>query len=316
MGMLEKNFKFQIKDLTEAGEFTGFASIFGNVDLQGDIVEKGAFARTLQHKGGRVPLLWQHKTDEPIGYVDVEEDDRGLRVTSGKLLINEVVRSKEAYALMKAGVLKGMSIGYDVVKEAWEKSNRILKELKLWEVSLVTFPANPSAGVTGVKSELCFKADTFKEVIEKAKIESELWDIRWKIQDALSASVGSIVDDKELDTQSKLSMLSTSIDQWKEAFMGWCIRAMSVSPNTITKGFEPDEKKEGRILSGANTTLVQQCIDVLQALLAAAKKVDSGDPNSPDSKSKDPASDLSDSEYRSLESMLQDMKNFTQRRVN
>lgn len=148
--------RFELKALSENGEFEGYAAYFGNVDHYGDVIERGAFRKTLLDKGGRVPLLWQHRVDEPIGIVELEEDELGLRVKRGWLDMG-VQRAKEAYSLLKSGVLRGLSIGYDSVKEVWEGSTRILKELRLWEVSLVTFGANPLALVTDVKAVVPFQ---------------------------------------------------------------------------------------------------------------------------------------------------------------
>lgn len=145
-----KSFQMELNDTSETGEFTGYASVYGNKDLVGDVVEKGAFARTLDHKGSQIPILWQHKQDNPIGVGRLSEDGRGLLI-SGQLNL-QVRQAKEAYALLKQGALKGLSIGYDVQKEQWVKDTRHLKEVRLWEVSLVTFPANPETTVTNVKN--------------------------------------------------------------------------------------------------------------------------------------------------------------------
>ena len=149
--MFKKDFKLKIKEVDDSsGEFVGYAAIFGNVDLQGDVIEKGAFRKTIQEQSN-VPILWQHDTTQPIGVtVEIDEDDRGLLV-KGKLNL-ETQRGREAYALIKQGAIKGLSIGYDVVKDVIESGVRKIKEIRLWEWSLVTFPANPLAEVTNVKT--------------------------------------------------------------------------------------------------------------------------------------------------------------------
>jgi uncharacterized protein len=141
-----------LKALDSAGRFAGYASVFDVTDSQKDVVVRGAFRATL---AGRVPdikLLWQHAQHEPIGVFErMFEDTHGLYV-EGRLLL-EVQRAKEAYALLKAGVVSGLSIGYSPIRYGFdeEKGVRILHEVELWEVSLVTFPANSAAGVTVVK---------------------------------------------------------------------------------------------------------------------------------------------------------------------
>lgn len=151
--MDKKTFQLEIKAIEDDGTFEGYAATFGNVDYHGDVIEKGAFKRTLDHlrrSKKALPILWQHRMDEPIGRAEeLREDERGLYI-KGRLVL-ETARGREAYALLKAGVLSGLSIGYASVKERWEEGVRKLKELKLFETSLVTFPANPEAGVLGVK---------------------------------------------------------------------------------------------------------------------------------------------------------------------
>lgn len=130
--------------------FTGYASKFGNVDLHNDIIEKGAFSKTIQERMPKkmIKVLWQHM--EPIGIpTKLEETDEGLYV-EGKL--SKTRLADEAIELMKDNVVDGMSIGYDIIKDDEdEKGIRHLKELKLYEVSIVTWGANPEAMITNVK---------------------------------------------------------------------------------------------------------------------------------------------------------------------
>jgi HK97 family phage prohead protease len=149
--MQNKSFKLELKSLNEKGTFTGMASVFGNVDLGGDIVEPGAFARSLQHKNGEVPILYQHDTRSPIGLGRVQETKAGLEITGE--LVMQISKAQEAYALMKRGVLKGLSIGFDVVRDTVSNGIRHLHELKLYEVSVVTFPMNEMASISSVKSD-------------------------------------------------------------------------------------------------------------------------------------------------------------------
>ncbi|MCF6443491.1 HK97 family phage prohead protease [Nereida sp. MMG025] len=128
----------------------GYASLFGLPDQGGDIVAAGAYTRSLARlaqKGGTVRMLWQHDPAQPIGVWDeVREDARGLFV-KGRLLM-DVARAKEAAALLEAGAMDGLSIGYRTIKAGKDdKGRRLLSELELWEVSLVTFPMLPQARV-------------------------------------------------------------------------------------------------------------------------------------------------------------------------
>ena len=139
------------------GVFMGYGSIFGNKDLGNDIVERGAFLKSINERGANgVKLLWQHKTDTPIGiFEEIREDRKGLKVR-GKLAL-KTQGGNEAYELMKMGALDGMSIGYraDPAKQKYDEKNkrRYLKELDLMEISLVTFPMNPRARIHAVKGE-------------------------------------------------------------------------------------------------------------------------------------------------------------------
>ncbi len=133
----------------------GYASLFDACDQGGDVVSKGAYAaslKTIAAEGRRVKMLWQHDPAQPIGVWDeVREDARGLWV-KGRLL-PDVAKGREAAQLIAAGAIDGLSIGYRTVKAAKnDKGQRLLTELELWEVSLVTFPMLPSARVTA-KSE-------------------------------------------------------------------------------------------------------------------------------------------------------------------
>jgi HK97 family phage prohead protease len=128
----------------------GYASLFGATDQGGDIVARGAYGRSLKAlaaEGRAVKMLWQHDPAQPIGiWEEVREDDRGLYV-KGRLL-DRVERGREAAALIEAGAIDGLSIGYRTVKSTKnDKGLRVLNELELWEVSLVTFPMLPSARV-------------------------------------------------------------------------------------------------------------------------------------------------------------------------
>lgn len=144
----------QLKQLDDAGRFAGYASIFNVVDNQNDRVLPGAFRQTLAEQDGGIKLLWQHNFDEPIGvFTALREDTRGLYV-EGRLLL-DVQRAKEAHALLKAGAICGLSIGYVPVKYHIDPETgvRVLEEVALYEVSLVTFPANGDATVHAVKQE-------------------------------------------------------------------------------------------------------------------------------------------------------------------
>lgn len=135
----------------EAGNvIEGYASVFGASDQGGDVVQQGAYQTSLsalKAAGRSVKMLWQHDPSQPIGIWDeVREDARGLYV-KGRLLAS-VAKGREAAALVAAGAIDGLSIGYRTVKSVKDdKGQRLLNELELWEVSLVTFPMLQAARV-------------------------------------------------------------------------------------------------------------------------------------------------------------------------
>lgn len=135
----------------------GYASVFGACDQGGDVVAKGAYAASLKAlaaAGRKVKMLWQHDPSQPIGVWDeVREDARGLWV-KGRLL-DSVEKGREAASLIAAGAIDGLSIGYRTVRASKnDRGQRLLMELELWEVSLVTFPMLPNAGVAGKAGDL------------------------------------------------------------------------------------------------------------------------------------------------------------------
>lgn len=154
---LERKFARLGEDLTvtKDARIEGYASYFGQGDQGGDVVQRGAYAKSLarlKREGRQVKLLWQHDPAQPIGIWDeVHEDARGLYV-KGRLL-DSIAKGREAAALIGAGAIDGLSIGYRTVRATKnDKGQRLLTELELWEVSLVTFPMLPSARI-GAKGE-------------------------------------------------------------------------------------------------------------------------------------------------------------------
>lgn len=148
---------FEIKSIADDGMFEGYGSIFHVEDHYKDVVVPGAFTKSLaawKEKSTLPPVLWQHRHDKPVGpYLEMYEDDIGLFV-KGQLLVDDVSLAREAHALLKAKAVTGLSIGYATVVDEYDRETGIstLKELDLWEVSIVTFPANGLARVENVKN--------------------------------------------------------------------------------------------------------------------------------------------------------------------
>jgi HK97 family phage prohead protease len=142
-----------LKSVEADGTFSGYASLFGEVDLGNDLVMQGAFRESLRLRGVQgVKLLFQHDPNEPIGiWLDLHEDARGL-FARGRLM-PEVTRAREVLSLMRAGALDGLSIGFRTVQGRTDPATgvRRLDKIDLWEISVVTFPMLPEARVEAVK---------------------------------------------------------------------------------------------------------------------------------------------------------------------
>lgn len=157
--MQHKQFSFKAQAVNDDGTFSGYGSVFGNLDSYREIVAPGAFSESLAEikaSGDPLPALWQHNSDQPIGgYEKLEEDDIGLKL-EGWLMISEIPQAAQAHALMKRRVVKGLSIGYYVVDSSFDEKERIrtLTKLDLQEISIVTFPANSEALIDAVKARL------------------------------------------------------------------------------------------------------------------------------------------------------------------
>lgn len=142
----------EIKSIDEdQGIIKGYASVFGNIDSDGDIMDKGSFTKTLSENKQRVKFLWQHRMDMPLGKVlDVKEDEIGVPFEAK---ISNTQLGEDAKTLIKDGVLNEFSVGFMPIKmEKGSDGYNHIKEVKLYEFSLVTLAANDQATMTDYKS--------------------------------------------------------------------------------------------------------------------------------------------------------------------
>lgn len=164
-------FDLDVKAVSEAGEFTGYAAVFNNEDLGRDVIVPNAFTKSLQRRpAGKVKMFRQHDPQEPIGvWLDLVEDKKGLRA-KGKLIL-DTVKGRETHALMRAGALDGLSIGFRTVKDRFDRAKgiRFLEEVDVPEISIVTFPLNPRATVSTVKGHDPERARALVAAINRAK---------------------------------------------------------------------------------------------------------------------------------------------------
>ncbi|MFA7505288.1 MAG: HK97 family phage prohead protease [Burkholderiaceae bacterium] len=158
MDRLAFDLEVKLADGGAEGTIEGYGSVFGLLDRGGDIVMPGAFKASLaewRKKKALPPMLWQHDPWQPIGvWTEASEDEKGLKLT-GQLVL-DVAMAKEARALIGAGAVKGLSIGYRTKDHEIDRTTgaRKLKKVDLWEISLVTFPMLPEALISGVKTSI------------------------------------------------------------------------------------------------------------------------------------------------------------------
>ena len=245
-----KSFRFEIKTITEEGQFEGYASVFGNVDEDGEVFDSGAFKKTVKEQDV-FPLYWMHEWKDnpysiPIGSInEASEDSHGLTIIGELNMESSRVRT-EVYPLMKKRVISRMSVGFKTIKDAWVGGTRHIKEVKLGEVSLTVrgFEANQLAAVTAVKSTDIpdgqeteeIMLDKFLEVktadmittLAEVMEAERLRDLRWDIQSALSDVIELLIVNTELTVEAKQSLLATSLDQYKELMLAWFAQAVTV----------------------------------------------------------------------------------------
>lgn len=164
----------EVRADSDGAGFSGHAAHFGSVDSYGTAIKKGAFRKTLKERAGRIPVLYQHNPDWPIGKpTELKEDGEGLAFSAD--IVEATQYGAEAMTLLRNEVPLGMSFGFETIKsrplEAGDDLDfsdapdfykqkegreyvRVIEEVRLWEISLVTFPANQQATITGVRSEL------------------------------------------------------------------------------------------------------------------------------------------------------------------
>ena len=225
--MENKTVKFEVKEINEEeGTFTGYAATFSkSPDSYGDIIDKGAFSKTLKEHGKRVKILWNHNTMEPIGKpIEMSEDENGLLV-KGKLSLG-VQRAREVLSLMKDDVINEMSIGYDTITEKFDDAIgskvRHLKEVKLWDVSPVTFAANPEATISGIKSELdkLLKSGRVLSPANKSKVNNAITSLQALLDSATEETEPSkdTLPSEEVKEAADMELMLGSITAEIEGF--------------------------------------------------------------------------------------------------
>ena len=207
---------FECKDIGDEGQVDGYASVFGVIDSYRDVVMPGAFVRSIvkhREKGSMPALLWQHRSDTPIGvWQQIDEDDKGLHVR-GRLAMG-TAKGREVRELLKMGALRGLSIGFNVPEggeeyDHVEKVNR-LKEINLWETSIVTFPANEAANIESVRSAVIDEALKTKRNLERFLRDAGLpWSVCKQLASAYK--VDAPCDEGDMKTLELVKQLETRL---------------------------------------------------------------------------------------------------------
>lgn len=154
--------------MDETGVIEGYGSIFGTPDQGGDVVQPGAFKASIK-ANPTVKMLWQHDPRDPIGKWDsVVEDGKGLRV-KGRIL-TELARGREVLAMVREGIIDGLSIGYRTVRAGKKDGFRLIQEAQLWEVSVVTFPMHMSSRIDAVKAAEMTERDMERVLTQDARL--------------------------------------------------------------------------------------------------------------------------------------------------
>jgi len=201
-----KDFRFAIKAVEEDGSFVGLASTYGNTDEQMDIVEPGAFTKTLNDRGPELPILWSHDVKQPIGLGRVEDSTEGLKIF-GQLNLDKQI-ARDVHSDMKKRIVRGLSIGYETVKATVKENIRHLWELKLAEVSPCVFPANTSALIHGVKAD-------FNEHYDM----SAAMDAPGEMLDALREALCMTLWDTSLSAEDRIRQADAAIQQFHDRYV-------------------------------------------------------------------------------------------------
>jgi hypothetical protein len=216
-------FDAESKALDEEGKFTGYGSVFEVIDLDREVIARGAFTKTLNEWRRRKrlpPVLWQHNTREPLGpYTDMVEDDKGLKV-EGQLLIHDIQKAREARALMRAKAVDGLSIGFMTKK--WkpdeERRVRVIEEVELLEVSIVTMPANPKATVMDAKGNQSITVEQIETLTTMKEFEEILREAGFS-RAAATAFVAKCINQSESggsnqrESGSEMERFAKSLEQ-------------------------------------------------------------------------------------------------------
>lgn len=247
--METKRVKLQIKAIETTGEFTGLAAVYGNRDYGGDVILPGAFTKSIQEKGGKFPLFYQHQVN--VGVSTVEDTPEGL-LTKGFLNLQKQ-SAKDLHSDMlfykSHGLDFGMSIGYKIVPDKTEMKNgaRVLREVMLFENTLDELPLNDKARVIDVKSLVLSHKSDFATELDAI----QTWAMRYQMISALDCALSDCMWGEGTPEQ-KTKDAQASIEQFSAAFMEYLPKLMALMDSqykSVVAGLE----KKGRAQLAANS---------------------------------------------------------------
>ena len=255
----KRNLTMQVKELSNEGSFEGLLSVYNSVDLGGDTIVPGAFKKTIQEHGSEIPMLWQHKADVPIGTLKLSDGPDALSV-QGQLLM-EIPEAKTAYLLMKHGIVKGLSIGYTTVKDSVENGVRVLKECRLWEGSVVTFPMQESALISSIKNHRHSTKDDFTEEL----VDQQLQDMGNQMRSALFSALSSVVMGSDMTKEERVATAGIILQQFSAAYLEYLPKYLDwlteeYGDDFMTMGAKPHEIKAGRMISEMNQNTISSAL--------------------------------------------------------
>lgn len=266
-----KEFPFEVKEVGEDGSFTGILSVYNVVDLGSDLIEPGAFTKTLSESGGEIPCLYRH--EDPIGMLQVFDNGAALEV-KGKLVLEAsslghpaVPDAHKALALMRARVVRGMSIGFNTVKSQMVSGVRHLKELSLKEGSVVLFPMLPLAQIIDVKEDTGVEK---KMSFDEALANVQTWAARYQLMDALDSSICSTLYDEGIATNDAVAQVAESVQKFGTEITDLIPKLRELMNSTYGMDFkrlDEIERKAGRRISSASRSKIEEAIKQLSALL-------------------------------------------------
>jgi HK97 family phage prohead protease len=280
----------EVKQLSDAGEFNGIASVSGNIDLGKDIMQPGAFTKTIAERGNKVRLMDNHKVR--IGVATVTETPDGL-ATAGKINL-EKQSGREAFSDLKFyrdhGLPMGMSIGYTPVKVDYDaKGNRLLQEVKLFEVTVTELPMNERAQVLSVKSisELVTKARLSRD--KRDEFTADLAEMELKsagelMVNVFQRSLDRLLWDADKSSDEKVAAVKSCIQQFSDSYLAYIPAYqdyLTEQYGDLKNAHAQIEQKIGRAISAANRQQMQTAhghaksiVDILSALCAQEADAD------------------------------------------